>query len=197
MKLIFGLGNPGAQYAQTRHNAGFMALDALAALLHTQVQQKKRGALVADTRIGQEKTLLIKPQTFMNNSGACVLDFAAYYKVELADIIVLYNDIDLPVGIVRVRAKGGPGTHNGMRDIVAHLGETGFPRVRIGVGAKPPQWDLVDHVLGKPEGEDWERLTEGVERAARATLCLVERGVDAAQQLNGKEPHETNHKEQK
>ena len=77
MKLIFGLGNPGAQYAQTRHNAGFMALDALAALLHTQVQQKKRGALVADTRIGQEKTLLIKPQTFMNNSGACVLDFAA------------------------------------------------------------------------------------------------------------------------
>ena len=197
MKLIFGLGNPGAQYAQTRHNAGFMALDALAALLHTQVQQKKRGALVADTRIGQEKTLLIKPQTFMNNSGACVLDFAAYYKVELADIIVLYDDIDLPVGIVRVRAKGGPGTHNGMRDIVAHLGETGFPRVRIGVGAKPPQWDLVDQVLGKPEGEDWERLKDGVERAARATLCLVERGVEAAQQLNGKEPHETNQQEQK
>ena len=182
MKLVFGLGNPGDKYARTRHNAGFLALDELAQRLSAQPEKKQRGAAVRQALCGTEKVLLIKPQTFMNDSGACVIDFAAYYKAALTDIIVLYDDIDLPCGTIRVRAGGGAGTHNGMRSVLAHLGEGGFPRVRLGVGAPPPQWDLVDYVLGVPKGEDAEAFARSVDHGAKAAELVLARGVEAAQQ---------------
>lgn len=182
MKLVFGLGNPGDKYAKTRHNAGFLALDALAELMGALPEKKQRGALVRQAQCGTEKVLLIKPQTFMNNSGECVIDFAAYYKVAITDIVVLYDDIDLPAGAIRIRAKGGAGTHNGMRSILSHLGEGGFPRVRLGVGAPPEKWDLVDFVLGVPKGDDGVLFARSIEHGAKATEMLLKEGVEAAQQ---------------
>ena len=182
MKLVFGLGNPGDKYAKTRHNAGFLAWDELAKRLNALPEKKMRGAMVRQAQCGTEKVLLIKPQTFMNDSGVCVMDFAAYYKAALTDLLVLYDDIDLPCGTIRIRAKGGAGTHNGMRSILAHLGEGGFPRVRLGVGAPPAKWDLVDYVLGVPKGEDEKAFLTSVEHGAAATELLLTRGVEAAQQ---------------
>lgn len=182
MKLVFGLGNPGEKYAKTRHNAGFLALDELARRLHALPEKKMRGAVVQQAQCGAEKVLLIKPQTFMNDSGACVMDFAAYYKMALKDILVIYDDIDLPCGTIRIRAKGGAGTHNGMRSILSHLGEGGFPRVRLGVGAPPAQWDLVDYVLGVPRGEDAKAFEISIEHGAAAAELVLTKGVEAAQQ---------------
>lgn len=188
MKLVFGLGNPGERYAKTRHNAGFLALDVLQGALCATAFGNSRGAQVAQAFVGGEKVLLIKPQTFMNNSGDCVLDFAAYYRVESTDLLVIFDDIDLPNGVVRVREKGGPGTHNGMRDIVQKIGTTLFPRVRIGVGHKPPQWDLVDHVLGVPQDEQWTLFVQGIRNAAGAAACALREGVQSAMRYNGTQP---------
>lgn len=188
MKLVFGLGNPGERYAKTRHNAGFLALDALQRELEATSFGNSRGAEVAQAFAGGEKVLLIKPQTFMNNSGDCVLDFAAYYQVDSTDLLVIYDDIDLANGVVRVREKGGPGTHNGMRDIVHKLGTTLFPRVRIGIGHKPPQWDLVDHVLGVPRDEQWTLFMQGIQNAAQAAACALREDVQSAMRFNGTQP---------
>lgn len=178
-KLIFGLGNPGPDYAKTPHNVGFMAVDNIAAKYGVRVEKSKRDARIAVVR--ELNALLIKPQTFMNLSGKCVLDFAAYYKAQPEDIIVIYDDIDLKLGSIRVRGSGGPGTHNGMRDIIQRISTKDFPRVRIGIGPKPDEWKLADYVLSKPKGEAAELLQDACRRAAEAAICIIEEGVDAAQ----------------
>lgn len=191
MKLIFGLGNPGVTYQNNRHNAGFMALDKLSKRLLIPVQKKKRKALVGVGTVGGEKVLLIKPQTFMNNSGDCVLDFAAYYKVDSKDLFVIYDDVDLDVGVLRIRAFGGAGTHNGMRDILSKIMTEDFPRFRIGIGAPPPDWDLADYVLGNPQGEERKALDATTALCAEAVHHALLYGVESAMRYNGTPGQET------
>lgn len=189
-RLVFGLGNPGTEYEQTRHNAGFLAIDELAERLSVRVDKRRRGARVAETTIDGRKVLLIKPQTYMNLSGVCVLDFAAYYKVPVSDILVLYDDSDLPLGTVRVRAFGSAGTQKGMKDIVARLGSEAFPRVRIGIGQKPQNWDMADFVLSRPAGTEKTLFLQGVARGAGAALTVLREGVPPAQALFNGAPDE-------
>lgn len=147
MKLVVGLGNPGERYENTYHNVGFIAIDILAERLSAPPYTKKNDALLTDIRMGGDKIILCKPLTFMNLSGDAVSSISRYYKIEPKDIIVIYDDIDIKKGTVRVRENGSAGTHNGMRDIVAKLGSADFPRVRIGTGFKPGFMDLSDYVL--------------------------------------------------
>ncbi|MDL2224620.1 aminoacyl-tRNA hydrolase [Eubacteriales bacterium OttesenSCG-928-M02] len=189
MKLVFGLGNPGTQYSRTLHNAGFLALDAMAKRLGLERFKKKRGAMVTEWRSFSQRALLIKPQTFMNLSGNCVLAFASYYKVAPEDIIVVYDDIDLAAGAVRIRDHGSGGTHNGMRHIIQAIGTQDFMRVRIGIDAPPPGWDLVDYVLSTPQGMAWQEIEAGIEKGAEAAICLIEKGLEEAQQRYNNKGH--------
>lgn len=180
MYLIVGLGNPGREYENTRHNAGFDALDALAEKLGTEVKEKKHRGLCGKGMIGIEKVILLKPQTYMNLSGESVRAAADFYKIDNEHMIVLYDDIDLDVGKLRVRAKGSAGGHNGIKNIIAHMGTQEFPRVRIGVGAKPDRMDLADHVLGRFPQVERPVMEDAFEEAAEAAIAIVEDGIDAA-----------------
>ena len=146
MYIIAGLGNPGKKYENTRHNIGFITLDYLAERHDIQINKIKHKALVGEGRISGQKVLLVKPQTYMNLSGESLREVMDYYKVDIEDLIVIYDDIDLPAGTVRIRKKGSAGTHNGMRSIVQHLGQD-FPRIRMGIGNER-KGDLADFVLG-------------------------------------------------
>lgn len=178
MYVIVGLGNPGKKYENTRHNIGFITLDYLAEQHDIKVNKIKHKALVGEGRISGQKVLLVKPQTYMNLSGDSVREVMDYYKVDIEDLIVIYDDIDLPAGTVRIRKKGSAGTHNGMRNIVQHLGQD-FPRIRMGIGNER-KGDLVDFVLGGFSKEDKEILEPAVERAARAVECYVDEGIEKA-----------------
>ena len=181
MKVIVGLGNPGEKYEHTRHNAGFDVIGIVAAKLNCPIKRLKFHATVGETVFAGEKLALIKPQTFMNESGLTVSEALSWYKIEPRDMLLLVDDIDLPFGAVRIRAKGGPGTHNGLRSIVQYTASGDFPRVRVGMGAPPPQWDLADWVLSKFQTEE-ERNTvfDAYMLAADAALCWAEHGVDRA-----------------
>lgn len=167
MKLIVGLGNPGASYADTYHNVGFIALDVVAERLSAPSFKKKDCALVCDAvnPLG-EKILLVKPETYMNLSGDAVCRFARYYKIPPKDILVVYDDIDIKKGIVRARNGGSAGTHNGMRDIVAKLGSVDFCRVRIGTGLKPDYMNLADYVLSHIPAAEKPVIKKACEAAA-------------------------------
>ena len=181
--LIIGLGNPGEKYAHTRHNAGFEVLDRLAGQLGVTLRKKLllRGA-VAEVADGERKLVLVEPQTFMNDSGDCVRRVVSRYGVPREKTLVVYDDIDLPPGKIRIRKSGGPGTHNGMRSIAQHLGDTDFPRLRVGTGDRPAGEDLVAWVLGRPRGEDREKMEAAFDRAAEAALAFAREGVDKAMQ---------------
>ena len=179
--LIVGLGNPGAKYEGTRHNAGFLALDALAGQCDIKVDRLKFKSLCGSGKIGESRVLLLKPSTFMNRSGEAVREVAAFYRLPPEKIIVLFDDVSLEPGQLRIRRKGSDGGHNGIKDILLQLGSDEFPRVKIGVGKKPhPEYDLADWVLGKFPKEQWKLLDETFDRAAKATACIVQEGVDAA-----------------
>ena len=185
--LIVGLGNPGTKYEGTRHNVGFEALECVARDAHVQIRDLKFKAICAQATVGGARVLLLKPQTFMNLSGEAVRDAAAFYKVAPEHIIVLFDDVSLDCGRLRVRRKGSDGGHNGIKNIIYHLQSDAFPRVKIGVGAPPhKEYAMADWVLGKPQGDDVERLHQAQERAAKAVSCMIEQGVDAAMnQYNG------------
>ena len=170
--LIIGLGNPGEKYAHTRHNAGFEVLDRLAGQLGVTLRKKLllRGA-VAEVADGERKLVLVEPQTFMNDSGDCVRRVVSRYGVPREKTLVVYDDIDLPPGKIRIRKSGGPGTHNGMRSIAQHLGDTDFPRLRVGTGDRPAGEDLVAWVLGRPRGEDREKMEAAFDRAAGSAVA--------------------------
>lgn len=178
--LIAGLGNPGVKYARTRHNAGFEVVEKLSGLLSILPQRQKFDALLGEGRVGDRRVILAQPMTYMNESGRAISAIARFYKIPPERILVIYDDIDLPEGKVRIRAKGGPGTHNGMRSIVGALGTQNFPRVRIGVGAPPPQWNLVDYVLGSYPPASRAEMELAFTAGAEAACCFVENGIDIA-----------------
>ncbi len=180
MIVIAGLGNPGLQYAATRHNVGFMAVDRLARDKGVAFNKSEHHGKTGFYFDGGEKVLLVKPQTYMNESGRCVREIVDYYKVDLSDLIVIYDDVDLAPGGLRIRKKGGPGTHNGMRSIVDELGSGDFPRIRIGIGSQPPGWDLADYVLSQLGGDDRRVIDDTVALAAEAAALMVEQGIDLA-----------------
>ena len=185
--LIVGLGNPGSEYARTRHNAGFRAVDLLAEQAGVKIDRARFRALTRLASLGGQKVLLMKPQTFMNASGEAVQLAAMYYRVPVARILVLSDDISLPVGRLRVRAEGSAGGHNGLKSIISHLGCQDFPRVKIGVGAKPnPDYDLADWVLSRFTPEEEAALAPTLTRAAEAAETLIQTGVQsAAAKFNG------------
>ena len=179
--LVVGLGNPGDKYEGNRHNAGFMVIDQLAEGLKIPVQRLKFKALTNTAEIAGHKVLLMKPVTYMNLSGEAVGEAAAFYKVPPERILVLSDEVSLAPGKIRVRRSGSAGGHNGLKDIIAHLGTDQFPRIRVGVGQKPhPDYDMADWVLGRFQGEDKKAVEAAVERAAGAVECLIEKGVDQA-----------------
>lgn len=180
MFIIAGLGNPGKEYENTRHNAGFMVMDALADKLGADISEKKHKALCGKAVIGGQKAILLKPQTFMNSSGESIRVAADYYKVAPEDILVVYDDISLAPGQLRVRAKGSAGGHNGIKSIIAHLGTQEFPRVRVGVGEKPPRMDLADYVLGHFSQGEKKLMEEAAREAAEAVIEAVTEGIEHA-----------------
>ena len=172
--VICGLGNPGTQYENTRHNAGFMAVDTIAEKLGVQVKKLKFKSLVADVNLGGKRCLLMKPTTFMNNSGEAVEEAMNFYKLAPENLLVLYDDISLDVGRLRIRRKGSDGGHNGIKSIILHLNSDNFPRVKIGVGKKPhPDSNLADWVLSAFKKDEGEALESALAKAAEAAELMV------------------------
>ncbi|MDD7771291.1 MAG: aminoacyl-tRNA hydrolase [Firmicutes bacterium] len=186
--MIVGLGNPGEAYARTRHNVGFRTVDLLAQRLDVKIDRVKCKALTRLVELAGHKVLLVKPQTYMNASGQSVLWASQYYKVPPERILVLSDDISLPVGRIRVRAQGSAGGHNGLKSIIADLKSQEFPRVKIGVGAKPcPEYDLADWVLSNFTAQEEKALKEAIDHAADAAVEVLRAGVpSAASRFNGK-----------
>lgn len=188
--LIAGLGNPGANYAKTRHNAGFRVADALAKKLNVKIDRAKFRGLYAQATYKGQKLILLKPQTFMNLSGLSVMDAARYFKLPPERVIVLFDDVSLDVGRLRVRADGSAGGHNGIKSIIGALNSQSFPRVKVGVGAKPhPDFELADWVLSNFTKDEEALLAPVIEDAAEAALTVIEAGVPAAAaKFNGRQP---------
>lgn len=187
MYVIVGLGNPGSRYERTRHNAGFRTVDRLAAGYGIEFSQKKHRALCGAGVIEGQKVLLLKPQTYMNLSGESVREAVEYYKVDPErELLVIYDDISLDPGRLRIRKKGSAGGHNGMKNIILHLGTQVFPRIRIGVGQKPEGYDLADYVLGHFGKEERELVDEAMEHAAAAAAEIVSGRIDRAMNLYNK-----------
>ena len=186
--IIVGLGNPGPEYERTRHNAGFRAIDLLAEKAGVRIDRARFRALTRQAELGGQKVLLVKPQTFMNASGEAVQLAAMYYRVPISQILILSDDISLPVGRLRVRAEGSAGGHNGLKSVIACLGSQEFPRIRIGVGEKPhPDYDLADWVLSRFTPDEESALKPALSRAADAAEDLIRNGVQsAAAKFNGK-----------
>lgn len=181
MKLFIGLGNPGAQYEQTRHNAGFCVIDALSARWGIAVNRARCQAIAGEGMVQGERVALLKPQTFMNLSGDSVSAALRWYKVDPKDCMIFSDDIDLSLGTLRVRPFGGAGTHNGWRDILLKTGSDRFPRVRVGVGACPAQWDLADWVLSRYQTEDERKAMQACyQRAAEAAESFLVHGIEDA-----------------
>lgn len=180
MKIIAGLGNPGNEYKDTKHNVGWMLVDALADRLGVSTWKEMEKGLVADARIGTEKVLLVKPQTYMNNSGECIGPIMRWYKLEPEDVIVCHDDMDIPAGTVRIRKKGSAGGHNGIKSTIAHVGSENFSRVRIGIGRPLPQWSVIDHVLSAFPAEDVPKIKESIDYLLPAVECIVTEDVDMA-----------------
>ena len=179
--LIAGLGNPGAEYEKTRHNTGFMTLDLLAARLQVKVSKERFKALTAQADFGGQRLFLMKPQTYMNNSGEAVAPAAKFYKVPPEHILVVSDEIHLQPGRLRIRTKGSAGGHNGLKSIIACLGTDAFPRIRIGVGAPPhPDYDMPDWVLGTFRGADKTAMDDAAARAAEACAVYIRDGADRA-----------------
>lgn len=172
MKLIVGLGNPGKEYEKTRHNAGFMAIDEIASKLQVGIDQKKFKGLYSQVFIKGEKVLLLKPQTFMNNSGESVMAIKEYFNIHNEDILILYDDLDLPVGKIRLRMKGSSGGQKGVKSILHYLGSKEIKRIRIGIG-KDVRIPVVDYVLGKVRKEDLDDFQTALEQAAQAAIESV------------------------
>ena len=179
MYIIVGLGNPGKKYENTRHNMGFIAVDLLAEKYGIKVDKIKFKALVGEGRIAGQKVLLVKPQTFMNLSGQSVMEVMNFYKEDTENLIVIYDDIDIPTGTIRLRSKGSAGTHNGMRNIVYLLQDDGFPRIRVGIGSEK-KVDLINYVTSGVTKQEKELLEDALTRAADAAACIVEKGIDKA-----------------
>lgn len=180
MYIIAGLGNPTREYEKTRHNVGFDTIDVLADKLNTSVDEKKFKGLYGKGIIAGEKVILLKPQTFMNLSGESIRAAADYYKIAPEEMIVIYDDISLEPGQLRIRLKGSAGGHNGIKNIIANLGTQDFPRIKVGVGAKPPRMDLADYVLSRFGAGEQKLMDEAFGEAAEAAVMMMTDGAERA-----------------
>ena len=193
MIIIAGLGNPGKEYETTRHNAGFMTIDMLAKKYNIDVIEKKHKALIGKGVIEGTKVILVKPQTYMNNSGESLREVVDYYKADAeSDLVVIYDDITLDVGGLRVRKKGSAGGHNGIKSIIAHLGTENFKRIRVGIGEKPSKMDLADWVLGYFPKADLKNLEEAMEDAVDALKLILNDEIDEAMNKYNRKVDRTN-----
>ena len=179
MFVIAGLGNPGRRFENTRHNMGFLAVDHLAEEHHIKINKIKHKALVGDGIISGQKVLLVKPQTYMNLSGESLREVMDYYKIDPAELLVIYDDLDLDTGTLRIRKKGGAGSHNGMKSVIYQLQTEDFPRIRIGIGQSGGQ-DWKDFVTGRVDSRERTLLEDAIRRAAGAAVCILEKGIDRA-----------------
>lgn len=180
MYLIVGLGNPEEDYSNTRHNMGFNAINKLSEKYEIQVNKKKFNGLYGTGIIENDKVILLKPQTYMNLSGDSIIEFVNFYKIPLKNILVIYDDIDLGLGVVKIRKKGGAGTHNGMKSVVEKLSSTDFPRVRIGIGMPEHKGDLANYVLGHIPDDEKEVLNKATIIAKDAITEIIKNGIDNA-----------------
>lgn len=180
MYIIAGLGNPTKEYDKTRHNVGFEVIDRLADRYDIDVSERKHRAFCGKGMIEGQKVLLVKPQTFMNLSGESLRSVVDYYKVMPEELVVIYDDISLSPGQLRIRLKGSAGGHNGIKNIIAHLGTQEFPRIKVGVGAKPPRMDLKDYVLSRFSKGEQELMDEAFQEAAQAVAMMIGEGADRA-----------------
>ena len=185
--IIAGLGNPGQQYQKTRHNVGFVAVDYIAGKLGVKIDRAKFHALVAEAKIGDVRVLLMKPETYMNNSGVAIGEAAAFYKIPPERVLVLHDEISFDPGMMRIRRKGSAGGHNGLKSIIAHLASDNFPRVKIGVGQKPsPDYDLADWVLGKFPKEHSDIIDKRLDDIYVAASLIAADKIDEAMQRYSK-----------
>lgn len=180
MKMIVGLGNPGNEYAGTRHNVGWMLVDALAEHLGINEWRSREKGMVAEGRIGSEKILLVKPLTYMNNSGECVGPLMRWYKLEPEDIMAAHDDMDIPIGTIRIRKKGSAGGHNGIKSLLSRIGSENFGRLRIGIGRPQPGWSVINHVLAKFNDQEQEKIGDAIKQLIPAVECMVLEGPDMA-----------------
>ena len=180
MYLIVGLGNPEQDYANTRHNMGFDTINEIAKRYNVNVTKKKFKGLYETANIEGQKVILLKPQTFMNLSGESIKEVVEYYDIPIENVIVIYDDMDIEKGNIKVRKKGGPGSHNGMKSIVGNLGSKDFPRVRIGIGKPENDFDKINYVIGYVSKEEMEILQKGVKKAADAVIEILKSNVDTA-----------------
>lgn len=187
MYLIAGLGNPTPQYAATRHNIGFDTVTRICDDNNITLNAKKHKALMGQGILGGEKVVLAQPQTYMNNSGESIAEIAAFYKLSPKEIIVIYDDISLPIGQLRIRGKGSAGGHNGIKSIIQCLGSEDFLRIKVGVGSKPEKWDLADFVLSRFSDEENKIIRDALGEAADACECIISQGIQSAMnKYNGK-----------
>lgn len=180
MYLIVGLGNPEKEYSNTRHNMGFNVINKIAQNYKIDVTNNKNEGLFWMGEIEGEKVILLKPQTYMNESGKSVIKFKNFYKIPEENVIVIYDDIDLEPAKIRIRKKGSAGTHNGMKSVTHNLGTNNFPRVRVGIGSPMYKDDLINYVIGKISKEEADKLDEGVEKAKNAVIEIIKSGIDVA-----------------
>ncbi|NMB09319.1 MAG: aminoacyl-tRNA hydrolase [Tissierellia bacterium] len=186
MYLIVGLGNPGRNYVDTRHNVGFMTIDRIANKHNIEVIKSKHNALIGEGSINGERVILMKPMTFMNESGRAIIDCVRFLKIPIDNIIVICDDIDIPFGTVRVKKKGSAGTHNGLKSIINHTKDQNFPRIKISVGKKPAYMDLANFVLSRFSNDEKKVLDLQIDDAVEATELIIKSGVDEAMnKLNG------------
>ena len=187
MHIVIGLGNPGREYARTRHNVGFDVIDVLSEKLNINVSKSAMHGLIGEGMVNGEKLMLVKPQTYMNLSGQCVSEIVSFYKVPMENVMVVFDDIDLPLGKLRLRKEGSAGTHNGMRSIIGLLGRQDFPRLRVGVGKKPEGWDLADWVLSHYATEEDRKIQfEAFLQAADTVIDWTKNGMDSAMRAANK-----------
>ncbi|MEG1547924.1 MAG: aminoacyl-tRNA hydrolase [Clostridia bacterium] len=191
MFVVVGLGNPGKEYEGTRHNMGYMTLDILAGRWGIDIKRHRFRAVLGEGMVAGQKVVLAKPATFMNNSGWSVMDIMTWYKCAHSELILIYDDIDLPLGGIRVREGGSAGTHNGMRSVIHQLGYDDFPRVRVGIGGADRS-GLISHVLGEPTGEEREMLLHEINSAADAVELILKGTLNEAQVKFNKKPHKEN-----
>lgn len=179
--LIVGLGNPGQEYENTRHNAGFAVIDKICEKFGCNMQKHKHKALIGECRMADKRVLLAKPQTFMNLSGESVREISAFYKIPPEKTVIIFDDISLPVGKIRIRRNGSDGGHNGMKNIILLSGSNAFPRIKVGVGAKPhPNYDLKDWVLSRFSSQEAPLISDAAKKAANAAECIATESVDIA-----------------
>ena len=180
MYLIVGLGNPEPEYSNTRHNMGFDTINKIANNCKIEINRTKFNSIYGTGNIGEEKIVLVKPQTYMNLSGQAVHEFVNFYKISNEKLIIIYDDIDIQKGIAKIRKKGGAGTHNGMKSVIEELASEEFPRIRVGIGTPEFKNDMVNYVLGHIPEEEYKLLQTGVEKAALAVEEIVRSGIDTA-----------------